>query len=89
MGFVESVVCPILSILSCLYFLAMLLEFVAFGIDAAKELAWNDNLDFLAYMVKILFWVIPKIKEKVGAEKKDQLGIFGYFEELVLNKVEI
>merc|ERR1719193_2889231 len=38
-------------------------------------------------MVKILFWVIPKIKEKVGAKKKDHLGIFGYFEELVLNKV--
>lgn len=44
MGFVESVLYPIISILAYLYFFVIFLEFIAFGINAGKGLTWNDNV---------------------------------------------
>jgi len=104
MGFVDNLLYPVLSVLSYLYFFAILLEIVAFGINAGKGgWVWNDNMDLLAYMVKILSWTIPRpiflhpdVKKMVGAGTTDLAGIYrmlhilydiATWQDLLLNKV--
>jgi len=65
MGFVESVLYPVLSILPYLNFFAILVEFVAW--------TWNNNMDWVAF-IKILLRI-----KMARAGSTDQVGIYRCF----------